>query len=623
MRVPLLLLLVVSGMGPAIQAAEYEESVQKRFAEVVTAATLIPQRANNPDWAATLALLEFARGNVAEANKLVFTYCSRDPMTTYVGRPVPKRRCEALLRIGLDEGIRSRLEPGALRAVEDFAFELVTKYQVGMTTERAEERFFEKFDSSENHYLNDRRRYHLSLEIIRRAERYGPDYEINGRKLGEQCKAWEQFWIRYFRDRADEGTDIEVAHPSSYGVCTIGVYYDLADLVENPEVRRLAGNFLTLFWAEVASEFEPKTGQRAGLGETRNPLYDGHRNYWAQALLYCYSWHDLVPSSEAGLSVLTFIGDYHPPATLAAIARDPDRGAYQVTSRRAGLLTAKTYAQGYPIVFDETGGSRLRRDVYYTPDYTLATITYDPDRVYRNSITLAQTMGATFAVDAHLRINIIGTGFYPNRATCGITGAGVSIIARDPNAAEGRGRFMSDGTRVFLNNQTLWENRVEDPSGWFFTRAGEAYAAIRVTGGGYGMTIKTYVWPDRQLKQVERTNGHYLELKDMWSPVVIQMGRAKDYDSFEAFQTSVKENPFTYADGKLTYTSEAGDIYEAWAKFTSLPTINGETINLNPEKTYDSPFLSMEHGSNKAVISYPGFEDVVLDFQSASKLSPQ
>ena len=100
----------------------------------------------------------------------------------------------------------------------------------------------------------------------------------------------------------------------------------------------------------------------------------------------------------------------------------------------------------------------------------------------------------------------------------------------------------------------------------------------------------------------------------MWAPVVIQMGRAKDYASFEAFQKSVKENALAYQDGKLTYTSEAGDTYEAWAKFPQLPKINGETINLNPEHTFNSPFLTMKHGTNKAVISYPGHEDVVLEF---------
>jgi len=76
----------------------------------------------------------------------------------------------------------------------------------------------------------------------------------------------------------------------------------------------------------------------------------------------------------------------------------------------------------------------------------------------------------------------------------------------------------------------------------------------------------------------------------------------------------VKENAFNYKDGNLTYKSEAGDTYEAWAKFPQLPEINGKPLNLNPENTYDSPYLKMKHGTVKAVISYPGFEDVVLEF---------
>ena len=76
---------------------------------------------------------------------------------------------------------------------------------------------------------------------------------------------------------------------------------------------------------------------------------------------------------------------------------------------------------------------------------------------------------------------------------------------------------MSEGTRVFIRNGPLWDNRVEDASGWFFTRAGDAYAAIRVAEG-YTVTTRTYIWPDRKLQEVEEKNGHYLELKDMWAP---------------------------------------------------------------------------------------------------------
>jgi hypothetical protein len=92
------------------------------------------------------------------------------------------------------------------------------------------------------------------------------------------------------------------------------------------------------------------------------------------------------------------------------------------------------------------------------------------------------------------------------------------------------------------------------------------------------------------------------------------MGRAADYTNFEAFQASVKARKFEYENGKLTYVSEAKDEYEYWAKGAQLPKINSATVNLNPPKTYDSPYLSMEHGSNKAVIKYTGYNDVALEF---------
>ncbi len=70
-----------------------------------------------------------------------------------------------------------------------------------------------------------------------------------------------------------------------------------------------------------------------------------------------------------------------------------------------------------------------------------------------------------------------------------------------------------------------------------------------------------------------------------------------------------------YEEGKLSYVSEMGDKYEYSSKLTQLPKINGETLNLNPAKTYDTPYLSKVHGESKATISYPGYEDVVLDFK--------
>ena len=50
--------------------------------------------------------------------------------------------------------------------------------------------------------------------------------------------------------------------------------------------------------------------------------------------------------------------------------------------------------------------------------------------------------------------------------------------------------------------------------------------------------------------------------------------------------------------------------------------MNGKEFNLNPENTYDSPYLKMKHDTDKAVISYPGHKELVLDF-APHKQSPE
>jgi hypothetical protein len=132
-----------------------------------------------------------------------------------------------------------------------------------------------------------------------------------------------------------------------------------------------------------------------------------------------------------------------------------------------------------------------------------------------------------------------------------------------------------------------------------------------------GTEVRAQLKKDDRLR-VLQVRGEWL---DMWAPVIIQMGRQKDYESFEAFQASVKDNPLTYEPlpekegaGKLTYVSETGERFEYWANSEKLPRINGKELNLNPPKTHDGPFLSMVHGEQTATIRYAGYEDVLLNF---------
>ena len=618
-----------------LNAAEQSDPVFAQRREAVLAhiqANPSPSPEKSADHAAHMALLLlFKQEKMEEANRMVLTYCGADPLTTYFGKRVPKNRCETLFRIYLLERTNKLLTPEARRAIEDFAWDVLTKYHLGMSRDTVEKAELAHFLLPNNGQTNLWRRYSLALQIARKSGQYGPKAMLDGDTIESHSRAWDRFWVRFFQTFPKEGTDMDVAHPGAYGVCMVGVFYDLYDLADDPEVRCLAGNFLTLFWAEVASEFQPTTGERGGMATTRWPHYKFRGPFWANDFLYAYGWHDNDPQSTSLGNVLFLTSSYQPPAIVTAVARNKDRGCYLATSRRPGLIGGEgievtyTFYRGQQkldrIVVDANGDSHYRRDVYYTPDYALGTLTTDPKRTYISDVILTPMMGATFPTSRTDRIVVMGTGYYCSRPTSGITGNAVSIIGRDPNARFGHGgRFESDGTRVFVSNGDLWNNRIEDASDWFFTLSGDAYAAIRVADGGFKVTDKSSIQvnlPDQiTTKETVEKDGHFLELNAMWAPIVIQMGRAADYKSFEAFQKSVKENPFTYSDGKLTYTSEAGETFEYPANSREFPKINGQPVNLNPAKTYDSPFLSMKHGESKAVIHCAGYEDVVLDFGS-------
>jgi hypothetical protein len=336
----------------ADEGSSSDALVRERFKEAVAATSRLPEKLwkPNPGQGISMALLFLSENRqLDEAERIIVAHCG-NPLAEYLGKPVPQSRNEGLFRIYLTKATRERLSPKAKATIEDFAWLLLTEHHRGITRADADKPFW-SFGSSENHYVNDRRRYTQALQIVRMSDRFGPDHKLGNESIESHHQAWTAFWIRYFEARAGQGTDMEIAHPSSYGLCTVGVYYDLYDFADSPRLRELARNFLTLYWAEVAAEFEPRTGQRA-IAATRNPFYDGVRTYWAESLLYCYGWHD-GGYRDVSLGTVPFIlSGYRPPEILRAIARDPKRGPYLTTSRRALLIDGN----GNPgvVVFDGT-----------------------------------------------------------------------------------------------------------------------------------------------------------------------------------------------------------------------------------------------------------------------------
>lgn len=432
----------------------------------------------------------------------------------------------------------------------------------------------------------------------------------DGFTVAEHYKEWLRWYQEFFRNRIREGLGCEIAHPSSYGMSTIGHIYDIENLTDSAALKKAAGNFLTVFWANVACEFEPRTGIRAGIASTRNYKWTWNQQgslYWARSLLYAYGWTDIKAAPNLTQAAFYVCG-YRPPEILRAIASDTKRGPYMGTSRRFGRSKGRWKNGIYQVVFDdgEAHNCSIRRDTWYTQAYTMSTLSFDPAREYIELLNQSRVMGVTFSSGIDDRL-VVYAGNTPTSAEIeykmgtskevnGMLGADCLIAARDPNANP----ETSNSTRIFIPNGALWDKRRED-GGWLFTRAGDGYAAIRIAGDkGFSATA------------TPRKSGHFLEFNDIWAPVVIQMGQSEKFASFEAFQAAVKAQPFTYAEGKLTYTALNGETYAYRGNSKTLPTLNGKPLDLNPAMTYDFPYLKMKHGTDTATISYPGYPDFLV-----------
>jgi len=458
---------------------------------------------------------------------------------------------------------------------------------------------------SENHDATDKRATILGLQILARdGKKYNARTKLpDGRTVEEHYDAWKAYWKENIRQRAREGLFCEIAQPSSYGKATNGCYLDLYDLSDDPELKRLANQMLCLHFAQLAGEFEPRTGIRAAIATTRakdagTQMLGSH---WTKTLTFVWGWGDahedqLLHGESANLTTT-----WRPPAIITAIALDPRTTPYFSNMRNFGLGEAKDEKTNVNFIEFADGDQRnsyVVRRSWITPDYAVSGITVDPSRNYLAAVSQSRLAGIAFPTGSSDRFSVLGDddGHPAFQDVNAVAGKDCLVAGREPDAT-------SKETKIFCSN-TLWSSRREDPSGWQFFQAGNGFCAVRIAGGGY------------DAGSAPHKAGMLLTLKDKDSPVVLQAGRATDYPGgFEQFMEAVlKKTQFAFNDYCLEYVSLAGDRYKFWTKEKQIPEFNGAPLDLNPKETYSSPYLTMVHGTDKAVIKYPGHDDLVLDF---------
>jgi hypothetical protein len=557
---------------------------------------------------ATYALAALYSGDeVALANECVAAYCTRypippfepDALDTLDGFP-SYFPLQLLWRIYLTPEASSHLTEANRESIRNTMWSWIdTRSRLADATGSVW-----RISGSENHDAMQKAGYLLCAQsLAQAAPPWGSQRRLeDGHTVEKHARAWTKYWFDYFGHRAQEGINCEIACPQ-YAKYTVGCYYNLRDFARSPQLRRRAEDFLHLYWADSACEFLP-TGVRGG-AQTRvyktDYLFRG-TDYAFHALSWGYGWREGEPGNLHPYALIPATSSYRVPDIITACAADRSKPGYLYTSRRFGMGDWK--ARVYTIEFDPGQNSNLRRDSYVTPDYVLGTLTLDPAREYNLLIDQNRVMGVCFSSSVDDRIIVHGRGADGDKGHVGwneingVCGKNAMLILRDPNAR------ASSGTRIFVSKGNLWNQFQPDDDGWLFTRTERAFCAIRIAQGGY----TTNAVSDR---------GVMIDLDDMWSPVIVQLGQAVDFgDGFGGFQKAVRANGVDYdtASGRVDYTSLAGDDFVAWRHREVVPRRNGNPVNLNPRMTYDSPYLQMVHGETRARFQYPGHADLELDF---------
>jgi Bacterial Ig-like domain len=533
--------------------------------------------------------------NVAQANQMIVDFYTNNPIPTSPSSDGAGYFYQHIMwRVYHDPTAHSRLTTQARNILEANMRNWVFNRSTLAWAQESEW----KIHDSENHDTKHKGSHLMCLIALKNSPSYGPNTVLgDGGSVAEHLNAWTSYYLRYFRARAMEGINVEIASPI-YAKYTVDAYYNIMDFADSPELRALAKTFIDLYWADTVSDWV-SSGVRGG-GETRcyreGSYLKAGTTYAFYGLLWGYKWRE----GTGGISTTQLIpatSSYRVPDIITAIATDPARPNFLYSSRRFGRGGAWDSNKDYLVVFDN-GNSNLRRDTWVTPDYSMGTLTVDMNKDYIALIDQNRVMGIMFASGPNDRIMVFGAGGSADTTKSfadisGVTRADCMIVQRDKNAYQ-----TGTATQIFVA-QNAWNNRVETGD-WFFTQLGNAYCALRPAGGGY--------------TSASTGSGYYLTLGDMWAPVIIQTGQAGNYASFTDFQNSVIANSLTFVSGTMNYTSEAGDTFTFYANSKTTPKVNGTTVNLNPAKTYDSPYLSMTHGQDIATVSYPGYSDLILDF---------
>lgn len=445
---------------------------------------------------------------------------------------------------------------------------------------------------SENHDIMEDVTLWWISKILKDIEPYKSQTYDDGGTPQQHYDAWTAYFKEYTRERARKGYMVEVH--SNYEKYTLQAYHHFYDFSPDPELRDLAHKFLDLAWSTWASESIDLIQGGAKTRLYQQDAISGRAgNFYSTAWFYMNTGPELT-KHPAFMSAIT--STYRVPNIVMDMALDGDMGVYEIKRRTMGLQKELPVDGTYRLNPDYGG---IVRYSYATPEFIIGSLHHDALTHDDWSAISDQNrwVGAIFKGDIDARIfpQCVGaeaSGYKTYNQHWSAQSKGTLItqkLATSRSSLDMRVWFGSNG----LNEPTT----VGD---WVICEAEGAWAAVRPASGG-----ATWDPPE--------ATGKWLRLDQEFSPVILEVACKADYPTFADFQNALASCSLNYAGSVLTYTGLYNDTFTFYTDYSQMPKINGETIDLRPARTFDSPYMT-EIWKRGVVTIQKDSRELVLDF---------
>ena len=469
---------------------------------------------------------------------------------------------------------------------------------------------------TENHNLNKRPNFYLVTALLKEDPAYRDRKLADGHTTAEHADACTKFLREWPASRARTGIWAEVGS-NGYQKYSWPALFNLHELSPDPVIRKRFGLLLDL--AFIEEEQISVHGRRGGGRSRAYPGANAFESY--KNLLFASEGQ---PAGSSHSRVIETSRYQLPPEAIYLRKRAfPAAEPFVIRNRVLGELEkAKS---------EDESGQRLAADsalvnyAYRTPHYLLGSTLENPALTMPDSKTGAPTLkytgiseqnracGMLFDDPASNEICAVypqighGGGGRPQHSFWSVQHENVLILQRiAPLGRTTLGSYNTDAISIGFDGKALQK---AEEAGWIFASNGNAFVGVKFLDGGCILDEKHLL----------ATPANFNKATDK-SRILLHAGDLVSHGSFEKFKADVLASKLKVTPDKVDYQfgPTANDLevtlYDAKAidRFT-LPLINGKPVDLRTAKTYQSPYLNADFGSDKISVSVGPIQRV-MDF---------